>query len=86
MATFIKNSASSMSQNFHHAQFTLLKLLFQWIKIQALKIAVARERKQLLMLSDASLRDIGLSRSEANIEAFRVNVPIIRSDKIKKEA
>ena len=75
-----------MSQNFHHAQFTLLKLLFQWIKIQALKIAVARERKQLLMLSDASLRDIGLSRSEANIEAFRVNVPIIRSDKIKKEA
>ena len=75
-----------MNQNFHHAQFTLLKLLFQWIKIQALKIAVARERKQLLMLSDASLRDIGLSRSEANIEAFRVNVPIIRSDKIKKEA
>jgi|TARA_B110000967_G_C18712050_1_gene473219 uncharacterized protein YjiS (DUF1127 family) len=85
MTTFIKNSALNMSQNLDHAQYILFQLVLQWIQIQALKIAVTRERKQLLLLSDASLRDIGISRSEANIEALSIDIPMIRLDQIKKK-
>lgn len=85
MTNFSKECAPSVSLNFNHSQQRLYQSLLQWIRIQNFKIAVARERKQLLLLSDESLRDIGFSRSEANTEAFSHDLPKVRLDEIKNK-
>ena len=85
MTNFSKQCAPSVNLNFNHSQQRLYRSLLQWIRIQNLKMVVARERKQLLLLSDASLRDIGFSRSEANTEAFRHDLPKMRLDEIKSK-
>jgi uncharacterized protein YjiS (DUF1127 family) len=48
------------------ALFAHLSLL--WARFAAIR-AVARQRRQLLMLSDAALKDIGISRADAEREA-----------------
>ena len=83
MATFSKNGSPGISQSFDHAQHGLYRLLLQWIQIQNLKMAVAKEREQLLMLSDASLIDLGLTQFDANVEAFSRDLPAARLDEIK---
>lgn len=46
-----------------------------WFRIQQLKHQVARERRQLMLLSDAELKDLGISRYEAAAEAHRSDLP-----------
>ena len=52
-----------------------------WFRVQQLKHQVARERRQLLLLSDAELRDLGISREDAVAEAHRGDLP---SDRLRK--
>lgn len=84
MATFSKNGSPGISQSFDHAQHGLYRLLLQWIQIQNLKMAVVIEREQLLTLSEASLIDLGLTRFDANVEAFSRDLPVVRLNEIKK--
>ncbi|MFT5659223.1 MAG: hypothetical protein ACI9KN_002506 [Gammaproteobacteria bacterium] len=83
MTTFSKNSTQDIAQNLDDAQHGLYRLLQQWVRIQRLKIEVANERKQLLTLSDARLRDLGTSRSEAVAESLRRDLPAARLNAIK---
>ena len=47
----------------------------QWLATQRLNSALRRERAQLLAMSDAELRDIGVDRATAEHEARRNDIP-----------
>ncbi len=49
-----------------------------WMKNQRLKSRLARERGQLQDMSDAMLRDIGIDRAAAQMEAARIDIPASR--------
>ena len=83
MTTFSKDCSQSMSQDFDRAQHGLYQFLRQWFQIQSLKIAVAKEREQLSMLSDARLADLGITRFDAMTEALRHDLPVGRLKEIK---
>jgi uncharacterized protein YjiS (DUF1127 family) len=57
----------------------LSRAAHQWIATLRLKITVRRERAQLLAMSDAMLRDIGIDRAAAEHEARREDIPAARS-------
>ena len=46
-----------------------------WIRYQQLKFQVAQERRQLLALTDTELKDLGITRHEAELEARRSDIP-----------
>ena len=49
-----------------------------WAARQALKYRLAQERRHLADLSDAQLRDIGISRADAELEAASDAIPAAR--------
>ena len=49
-----------------------------WFRYQLLKRQVARERRQLILLSDSELRDVGITRHQAEIESQRSDLPADR--------
>ena len=57
---------------------TLGRSIRCWFEYQQLKRQVARERAQLLVMTDAELKDLGISRHDAVVEAARVDVPLQR--------
>ena len=59
---------------------SLVQQLQRWARIQQLKFSVHRERQQLLEMSDAMLADLGITRSQAQEEARRVDLPVMRID------
>ena len=56
----------------------LAQVVGHWIHEQRLKASIRRERNSLLSMSDAMLKDIGISRDEAQQEAQRVDIPAER--------
>ena len=58
---------------------SLLQVARQWIATQRLKIAIQRERAQLLTMSDAMLRDIGIDHARALHEARCNDIPAERN-------
>ena len=64
------------------AESTLDRLLQQvraWAAREALKHQLKRERRQLAEISDDLLRDLGISRADAEIEASRTDIPATRA-------
>ena len=59
---------------------SLVQRLQRWARIQQLKFSVHRERQQLLEMSDAMLADLGITRGQAQEEARRVDLPVMRID------
>lgn len=53
----------------------LTEILCIWMKNQRLKVQLARERRQLLEMSDAMLQDIGIDHAAAQQEAARSDIP-----------
>ncbi len=49
-----------------------------WFCHQQLKRQVANERRQLMLLSDSELKDLGISREAAEKEALRSDLPVER--------
>ena len=49
-----------------------------WFRHQQLKRQVACERRQLLLLGDTELKDLGITRHQAEIEANRSDLPAER--------
>jgi uncharacterized protein YjiS (DUF1127 family) len=58
---------------------SLLQAGRQWMATQRLKRSLRREREQLLAMSDAELRDIGIDRATALHEARRSDIPAGRN-------
>jgi uncharacterized protein YjiS (DUF1127 family) len=56
----------------------LIQIFRQWMKNQQFKFRVAMERRQLLEMSDEMLKDIGISRAQAEAEALRSDLPTSR--------
>jgi uncharacterized protein YjiS (DUF1127 family) len=56
----------------------LAHLVRQWMQEQRLKASIQRERSSLLSMSDAMLKDIGISRIDAQQEALRSDIPAHR--------
>ena len=83
MTTFTKNSTPGIGKNFDDIQNGLYQSLQQWFRIQLLKIKVSNERAQLSLLSDDMLRDLGITRAEADTEAFRNDLPAARRNDLK---
>jgi uncharacterized protein YjiS (DUF1127 family) len=48
------------------------------MKNQLLKIRINQERRQLLSMSEAMLKDLGISRADAEQEARRSDLPTTR--------
>ncbi len=64
------------------AESTLDRLLQQvraWAAEESLKYRMKRERRQLAAMSDDLLRDLGISRADAEIEASRTDIPAARA-------
>ena len=57
---------------------TLSRTLRCWFAYQQLKRQVANERQQLLSLSETELKDLGINRHEAELEAARRDIPLDR--------
>ena len=64
---------------------SLVQRLQRWAKIQQLKYSVHRERQQLLEMSDAMLADLGITRGQAQEEARRVDLPVMRIEVLGRE-
>jgi uncharacterized protein YjiS (DUF1127 family) len=58
---------------------SLLQAVRQWIATERLKNSLRRERAQLLAMSAAELRDIGIDRATALHEARRSDIPAGRN-------
>ncbi len=54
---------------------SLIQRVQYWVRMQGLKAHVAKERQHLLAMSDSMLRDIGITREQAQEEAQRVDIP-----------
>ena len=80
MTTYTENCSRSIAGNPAGALDILTQIFRQWMKNQQLKFRLAQERRQLQNLSDAALKDMGITRGEAMAESLRSDVPIARLD------
>ena len=78
MTTYTENCSRSIAGNPAGALDILTQIFRQWMKNQQLKFRLAQERRQLSAMSDEMLNDLGISRSEAQAEASRSDVPVAR--------
>ena len=78
MTTYTEKCSRSIVEQ-PAAALDILTLLFrQWMKHQQFKFQVARERRQLMEMSDSMLHDLGISRAQAEAEAMRSELPAAR--------
>jgi uncharacterized protein YjiS (DUF1127 family) len=56
----------------------LQQQLREWAASAAVKRELRHERRQLAAMSDTQLRDLGISRADAELEASRVDIPAAR--------
>lgn len=56
----------------------LLQQVRAWAASESLKYRLQQERRQLAAMSDEMLRDLGISRGDADAEAARTDIPAAR--------
>ena len=78
MTTYSENCSRSLAGDSAGALDTLLEKSCIWMKNQLLKVRIHRERRQLLSMSEAMLKDLGISRAAAEWEAQRTDLPADR--------
>ena len=57
----------------------LARQIHHWFKMQEIRHQLRQERRQLMRMSDDALKDIGISRADAEAEAMRKDIPAARS-------
>ncbi len=72
MTTYARNCSESLVVGVFESVYQRFQL---WVDAQNLKAQVARERSELLGMSDSMLNDMGISWSEASVEAERLDLP-----------
>ena len=78
MTTMTANCEQMLEQELLRERGILKQILLDWAEKLVLKANVARERQQLLIMSDAMLSDMGITRAEAETEARKTDLPAIR--------
>jgi uncharacterized protein YjiS (DUF1127 family) len=57
----------------------LARQIQHWLKMQEIRHQLRQERKQLMRMSDDALKDLGISRANANAEAWMKDIPAARA-------
>lgn len=86
MTSYSGNCSNSIDTSAAGVLESLHQRLDHWFKVQALKLEVSKERKQLLEMGEAGLSDMGITRSQAEQEAQRIDLPVNRLKNMGKEA
>ncbi|NCF38181.1 MAG: DUF1127 domain-containing protein [Gammaproteobacteria bacterium] len=84
MTTYTEKCSQSIVGHQAAALDILTQLFRQWMKHQQLKFQVAQERRQLTEMSDSMLRDLGISRAQAQAEAMRSGLPAARLHSLER--
>lgn len=79
MTTYTESCSRSIAGHPAGALDILTQIFRQWMKNQQIKFRVAQERRQLQEMSDEMLKDIGVTRAQAETEAMRTEIPVHRS-------
>ena len=75
MTTLTENRDEKLAWEILRKQGMLKQILLEWLQVLELKFKIYRERQQLLIMSDLMLNDIGVTRTEANVEALSIDIP-----------
>jgi len=75
MTNCTQNCSGSIAASHVGIADTLAQVVRHWIQEQQLKARIRSERSSLLTMSDAMLKDIGISRIEAQQEAQLNDIP-----------
>jgi len=78
MTTYSGNCSRSLAGESVGVLDTLLEKFCIWMNNQLLKVRIRHERRQLLSMSEAMLKDLGISRATAEQEAQRNDIPASR--------
>ena len=84
MTTLIENCAETIAQEILRNQGILKQVLLEWLQVLELKFRIYRERQQLRVMSDLMLKDIGITRAQADTEALSSQVPVERLIALEK--
>jgi uncharacterized protein YjiS (DUF1127 family) len=57
----------------------LSRQIHHWLKMQEIRHQLRQERKQLMRMSDDALKELGISRADANAEARLKDIPAARA-------
>ncbi|MCP4186595.1 MAG: DUF1127 domain-containing protein [Gammaproteobacteria bacterium] len=82
MTTYARNCSESLAVGVFESAYRRIQL---WVDAQNLKAQVARERNELLEMSGSMLDDMGITWSEASVEAGRQDLPENRLNALDKE-
>ena len=57
----------------------LARQIHHWLKMQEIRHQLRQERKQLMRMSGDALKDLGISRADAEAEAWMKDIPAARA-------
>jgi uncharacterized protein YjiS (DUF1127 family) len=78
MTTYSENCSRNIAGSSAGVFDNLFEKFCHYMKIQLLKVRIRQERRQLLSMSAAMLNDLGITRTEAEREARRTDLPSAR--------
>lgn len=78
MTAYTEHCSRSLVASPAGALESLSRSIRCWFEYQQLKRQVAKERRQLLTLTDSELKDLGITRDKAELEARRRDLPSLR--------
>ena len=78
MTSYTDTCSRSLATSSAGVLETLSRSIRCWFEYQQLKRQVASERRQLLALTDVELKDLGINRHDAELEAARRDIPLER--------
>lgn len=78
MTTYTENCAQSSIESSVGILDNLIGKISHYSKNQLLKARIKQERRQLSLMSATMLKDLGISRIDAEQEAQRTDVPAVR--------
>ena len=78
MTTYSENCSRNIAGSSVGVFDNLLEKFCHYMKKQLLKARVRQERRQLLSMSEAMLKDLGISRADAEQEAQSTDLPAAR--------
>ena len=78
MKTMTVNFDQMVDQELLRERGIFKQVFLDWATKLVLQANVDRERKQLLLMSDEMLKDLGITRAEAIAEARKTDIPANR--------
>ena len=78
MTTYSENCTRNHIESSAGVFASLHEKFCHYMKKQSLKFRIQQERRQLLSMSEVMLKDLGISRADAEQEAQRTDLPVKR--------